>query len=131
VRAKLEEVVYDRALVTPGWVESVRQVANTRSCALRLVRFAKAAKRHSIAERLPALRLPTLLVWGMNDVVTPPEVAHRFNALIAESQLWLLARCGHVPMLERPEPFNRVVADWLEATRLARERPARLAGAGR
>jgi pimeloyl-ACP methyl ester carboxylesterase len=131
VRAKLEEVVYDRALVTPSWVESVRQVANTRSCALRLVRFAKAAKRHSIAERLPSLRLPTLLVWGMNDVVTPPDVGHRFNALIAGSQLWLLARCGHVPMLERPEPFNRVVADWLETTRLARERPARLAGAGR
>jgi hypothetical protein len=34
-------------------------------------------------------------------------------------------------MLERPEPFNQVVADWLELTRLARERPARLAGAGR
>lgn len=131
VRAKLEEVVYDRALVTPAWVESVREVANTRSCALRLVRFAKAAKRHSIADRLPALRLPTLLVWGMNDVVTPPDVGHRFNALIAASQLWLLARCGHVPMLERPVPFNRVVTDWLEATRLERERPARLAGAGR
>jgi pimeloyl-ACP methyl ester carboxylesterase len=54
-----------------------------------------------------------------------------FNALIAESQLWLLARCGHVPMLERPVPFNRVVADWLELTRLERERPVRLAGAGR
>lgn len=79
VRAKLEEVVYDRALVTPAWVESVREVANTRSCALRLVRFAKAAKRHSIADL----------------------------------------------------PFNRVVTDWLEATRLERERPARLAGAGR
>jgi 2-hydroxy-6-oxonona-2,4-dienedioate hydrolase len=131
VRAKLEEVVYDRALVTPSWVESVRQVANTRACALRLVRFAKAAKRDSIAERLPALRVPTLLVWGMNDVVTPPDVGRRFNALIAESRLWLLARCGHVPMLERPLPFNRVVADWLETTRLARERPARLAGAGR
>jgi pimeloyl-ACP methyl ester carboxylesterase len=109
----------------------VRQVANTRACALRLVRFAKAAKRDSIAERLPALRVPTLLVWGMNDVVTPPDVGRRFNALIAESRLWLLARCGHVPMLERPLPFNRVVADWLETTRLARERPARLAGAGR
>jgi 2-hydroxy-6-oxonona-2,4-dienedioate hydrolase len=131
VRAKLEEVVYDRALVTPGWVESVRQVANTRSCAIRLVRFAKAAKRDSIAERLPSLRLPTLLVWGMNDAVTPPDVGHRFNALIAASQLWFLARCGHVPMLERPGPFNRVVTDWLETTRLARERPTRLAGAGR
>ena len=85
VRAKLEEVVYDRALVTPGWVESVRETANTRACALRIVRFAKAAKRDCIAERLPGLRLPTLLVWGMNDAVTPPDVARRFNALIAES----------------------------------------------
>jgi len=131
VRAKLEEIVYDRALVTPGWVESVREIANTRACALRIVRFAKAAKRDSIAERLAALKLPALLVWGMNDAITPPDVARRFNALIAESQLWFLARCGHVPMVERPEPFNRVVSDWLEATRLARARPARLAGAAR
>ena len=130
VRAKLEEVVHDRALVTPGWVESVRQVANTRSCALRLVRFAKAAKRDSIAERLPALRLPTLLVWGMNDVVTPPDVGRRFNALIASSQLWLLPRCGHVPMLERPEPFNRVVEHWLEATRLRARAPRAADGSG-
>jgi len=129
VRAKLEEVVYDRALVTPGWVESVREAAHSPSCARRIVRFAKAARRDCVAGRLPGVRQPTLLVWGMNDAVTPPDVARRFNALIPDSQLWFLARCGHVPMVERPEPFNRVVSDWLEGTRLARERPARLAGA--
>jgi pimeloyl-ACP methyl ester carboxylesterase len=60
-----------------------------------------------------------------------PDVGRRFNVLIAESQVWFLARCGPVPMLERPVPFNRVVADWLEATRVERERPARRAGVAR
>lgn len=120
VRGKLEEVVHDPRLVTSEWVSSVTEMASTRAAALRVVRFAKAAKRDSMAERLPGVRVPALLVWGMNDTVTPPDVARRFNALIPGSQLWFLARCGHVPMVEQPVAFNRVVADWIETTRHAR-----------
>jgi pimeloyl-ACP methyl ester carboxylesterase len=128
VRAKMEEVFYRPDLVTPEWVESVRRTVTAPASALRVLRFARAAKRHSVEGRLEAIRVPTLLVWGRNDRITPPPVAERFRSLIADSELALLSACGHAPMLERPEVFAAVVAEWLSATRPRREARPALAG---
>jgi pimeloyl-ACP methyl ester carboxylesterase len=128
VRTKMEEVFYDRGLVTPAWVESVRQIVTSRPSGIRVVRLARAAKRQSVEERLGEVQPATLLVWGRDDRITPPEVAERFRALIPGAELWLLARCGHAPMLERPEAFNAIVAGWLEATRAQRERLSPVGG---
>ena len=113
VRQKMEEVVFDPQLVTPEWVESVRRVVTATPSALRVLRFARAAKRHNVEERLAEIAAPTLLVWGSEDRITPPEVAHRFHALLPDSRLTFLPRCGHAPMLEQAEAFSAAVAAWL------------------
>jgi pimeloyl-ACP methyl ester carboxylesterase len=128
VRAKMEEVVYDPLLITPAWVECVRQIVTTRATALRVLRFARAARRNGVGRRLPGLAAPALLIWGREDRITPPPVAERFLALLPDAELWLLARCGHAPMLERPRAFGRIAAAWLHATRGRREALARVAG---
>lgn len=73
--------------------------------------------------------MPTLLVWGKDDRITPPEIAERFRALLPEAELAFLANCGHAPMLEQPAVFNATVEDWLHETRATRR--AVVAGAGR
>lgn len=117
VRQKMEEIFFDPRLVTPEWVESVRRTVTTPASALRVLRFARAAKRHNIESRLPGIDAPALLVWGRDDRITPPEVAERFQALLPHSRLTFLSRCGHAPMLERPDAFNEAVAGWLLETR--------------
>jgi len=97
--------------------------------ALRLLRVAHAAKCRNVETLLPAVAAPTCLVWGEEDHITPPEVARRFQALIPQAELFLLPRCGHAPMLERPAAFNAVLAGWLLTTGLARESQPTLAGA--
>ncbi len=114
VREKMQEIFYDPALVTPQWVEEIRVLVTTPASALRVVYFARAAKRDRLEEHLPDIRVPTLLVWGEEDRVTPPDVARQFQALIPDSTLVFLPECGHVPMLERPDAFNGVVRGWLE-----------------
>ncbi len=131
VRARLEEVVADPALVTPAWVASIRDTVSAPWAARRVVRFARATRRHGLEPQLREIRVPTLLVWGREDRVTPPEVAERFLTLMPDARLSFLLRCGHVPMLERPDAFNDVVAGWLEATRARRERPIAVGGAAR
>jgi len=125
VRDKMQEVFYDPALVTPAWVESVRRILLTRAYALRLVHVARSAKRGNLEERLGGIRVPTLLVWGKDDRVTPVEVAERFRALIPEAELVTIANCGHAPMLEQPLMFNAIVEDWLIDSRARRDRSAR------
>ena len=127
VREKMEEVFYDARLVTPEWVESVRRMVTTPASALRVLRFARAAKRHNIEERLRNVAAPALLVWGREDRITPPEIAERFHRLLPESSLCFLPCCGHAPMLEQPDAFNELVAEWLVDTR-ARRLPALVGG---
>jgi pimeloyl-ACP methyl ester carboxylesterase len=110
----MQEIFYDPALVTPEWVEEIRVLVTTRASAQRVLYFARAAKRDRLEGRLPDIRVPTLLVWGAEDRVTPPEVAQQFHALIPDSTLVFLRRCGHVPMLERPDAFNATVRGWLQ-----------------
>jgi pimeloyl-ACP methyl ester carboxylesterase len=117
VRERMEEIFYDPSLVTPEWVESIRRIVTTRRTALRVLQVARAAKRHNLEERLSQVRVPTLLVWGKDDRITPSDVAERFHARIRGSQLVYLPNCGHAPMLERPEAFNAAVGDWLVETR--------------
>jgi len=120
VRERMEEIFYDPALVTPEWVESVRRIVTTRRTALRVLQVARAAKRDNVEERLSRMRVPTLLVWGKDDRITPTDVAERFHARIRGSQLVYLPNCGHAPMLERPEAFNAAVGEWLVETRARR-----------
>ena len=102
VRTKMEEVFYDPSLVTPEWVDAVSRIVTTRATALRVVQFARAAKRHNVEAELGRISVPTLLVWGKDDRITPPEVAERFHASIPDSELVFITNCGHAPMLERP-----------------------------
>jgi pimeloyl-ACP methyl ester carboxylesterase len=120
VREKMEEVFYDSALVTPAWVESVRQLLTTRASARRVLQVARSAKRSNLEARLGEIRVPALLVWGKDDRVTPPEVAERFRALLPDAELAFVANCGHAPMLEQPAAFNALVEDWLAETRARR-----------
>jgi len=130
VRTKMEEIFYDPALVTPSWVESVRRIVTTRASALRVLHFARAAKRDCLEDRLPQVEAPTLLVWGKEDRVTPVEVAERFHTLIPHSELVYITNCGHAPMLEHPATFGEIVEEWLRET-APRRRPATGAGGRR
>src|SRR5262245_20060552 len=120
VRERMEEIFYDPRLVTPEWVESIRRIVTTRRTAVRVLQAARAAKRHNVEERLSQIRVPTLLVWGKDDRITPTDVAERFHAHIRGSQVVYLPNCGHAPMLERPEAFNAAVGDWLVEMRARR-----------
>lgn len=128
VRERMEEIFYDPTLVTPEWVESIRRIVTTRHAALRVLRVARSAKRDNVEARLDDIRVPTLLVWGKDDRITPPEVAEQFHARIRGSQLMYLPNCGHAPMLEQPPAFEAAVSEWLVETRARRGRSARAIG---
>jgi len=128
LQRKLAETFHDPDLVTPARIERVRAIATDRGLVRRVLRLTASARRNSLAARLPAIGVPTLLVWGEDDRITPPAVARRFHALIPDSSLVLLGACGHEPMLERPEAFAAVVHGWLAATRARRRQAVEVGG---
>lgn len=54
------------------------------------------------ASRIPELKLPTLILWGARDRLTPLDHARRFHREIAGSRLAVFDDLGHIPQVEDP-----------------------------
>lgn len=70
------------------------------------------ARHANLDGLLRRISAPTLLVWGRDDQLVPVRTADTFDRLIADSRLVVLDETGHVPQLERPRAFNRLLLDF-------------------
>jgi pimeloyl-ACP methyl ester carboxylesterase len=113
IRERVAYTFYDPNVATKDLVDEVFETTRSIPKCMRIVAIAKSAQRHNMAEEIPNITSPTLLVWGLNDTITPPIVAHEFNRLIPNSQLKFIDKCCHAPMMEHPEKFNELVEDFL------------------
>jgi 2-hydroxy-6-oxonona-2,4-dienedioate hydrolase len=80
---------------------------------IKIIALAKSAIRNNLGEELSKITLPTLLVWGNNDTITPPHVGQEFNRLMPNSELYFIDKCGHAPMMEVPGEFNVILERFL------------------
>ena len=113
IKRKTEEVFYSPKVATKEIVDEVFETVNNRDKLVRTLSIAKSAIRHNMSSDLPNIKTPTLLIWGENDLVTPPEVAVEFNSLLPNSKLVWIKECGHAPMMEHPKEFNKILFNWL------------------
>ena len=109
---------YDPKVATKELIDEVFEVTSSIPKCMNIVQIAKSAQRNNVAKELGKIQVPTLLVWGLNDTITPPEVAHEFNRLIAASELHFVDKCCHAPMMEHPDRFNVLLRGWLERTEI-------------
>lgn len=65
-----------------------------------------------LRDALPAIAVPTLLLWGEQDRRSPLAVAREFESLIPDAKLVVIPNCGHMSNLERPEEFNEAIRDF-------------------
>jgi pimeloyl-ACP methyl ester carboxylesterase len=114
VREKVQYTFYDPAIATDELVNDVYKLVNDRHSVIRLLAMAKSAIRHNMKKDLHKMNMPVCLIWGKDDKITPPEVAIEFNELLPNAELHWLDKCGHAPMMERPEEFNTLLAAFLE-----------------
>jgi len=69
---------------------------------------------YSFRDRLPDIEVPTLIVWGRNDILIPVEDAYEFERLIgSNARLEVFDDTGHLAMLERPSRFNALLAGFI------------------
>lgn len=114
IKKKSEEVFYDPKVATKEIVDEVFETVNNRGKLIKTLAIAKSAIRHNMVKDLPNMYTPTCLIWGKNDSVTPPRVADEFHELLPDSDLYWIDKCGHAPMMEHPDEFNRLLNEWFE-----------------
>lgn len=113
IRKKTELTFYDPAVATEELVNEVFEITNNRIKVIKIIALAKSAIRNNLGEELNQIKQPTLLVWGQNDTITPPFVAEEFHKLIPNSDLHFIDKCGHAPMMEVPQAFNKILEEFL------------------
>ena len=114
IKKKTEVTFYDPKTATKELVDEVFSITNSNSKVLRIIAMAKSAQRHNMTKDITRITVPTCLIWGLNDTITPPHVAHEFNRLIKGSVLHFVDKCSHAPMMEQPEVFNKYLNKFLE-----------------
>ncbi len=113
IKERVQYTFYDPNTVSDEYVDEVFNLTKSIPKCLNIVAIAKSAQRHNMAKDLPKIKVPTLLIWGLNDTITPPLVAHDFNRLIPNSTLRFIDYCCHAPMMEAPEKFNKILKAFL------------------
>lgn len=114
IRNKTALTFYDPTMATDELVDEVFEITNNRLKVIKIITLAKSAIRSNLGEELSQIKQPTCLIWGNNDIITPPFVGKEFNKLIPNSELHLVDKCGHAPMMEVPVEFNKILSGFLD-----------------
>jgi pimeloyl-ACP methyl ester carboxylesterase len=109
VEQGFRDVWGDPNKVTPEMVErSIELTQREGNRRALLARFHQYRGGGSLAQRIPELKLPTLIIWGGRDRLIPPDNAERFHRDIAGSTLVIFDDLGHAP--EEEDPARTVAA---------------------
>lgn len=114
IRERAAVTFHDPVHVTDELVDEMYALVNDRPRAIRLIKMARSSKDATVTDRLSSIQTPTLLIWGRDDEITPPDVAHEFEQHLPDVRLHFIDQCGHAPMLEHPDAFNTYMRAFLD-----------------
>lgn len=112
---KIGELFYDQSKMNPADVDRAHGVLSQRAQARAMVRLSRSARRNHLGDLIHRITAPTLIIWGRQDIVTPPEACEQFARDITNSRVAWLEECGHAPMIERPDEFAAVLTEYLRS----------------
>lgn len=98
----------------PKVAQKLKQIMLASSAAGAVAALAAMRDRPDSTGVLAALEVPVLIVHGEADGVIPPSEAQAMAAAQPAAQLTLIADAGHLPNLEQPQAFNRILTEFLE-----------------
>lgn len=79
-----------------------------------LVDQVQASDDFRLNEKAQLIRVPSLIVWGKQDTLTPLAYAEKFNTQLANSKLVVVDQAGHYPQFEQPEKVQSEIRQFLE-----------------
>lgn len=106
-------------LIHPDRLEDAALTATVMDMAAHVGQDAFVRQQTAILTRadsrpsLGAIAVPTLVLAGRQDALTPPEVAEEMAAAIPSARLVVIEDCGHLSTLERPQAVTALMRDWL------------------
>jgi 2-hydroxy-6-oxonona-2,4-dienedioate hydrolase len=113
IDSRVKDAFFKRELATPSVVKKIHATVNMSSNELYIQSLSKSSRETDLSQFLHRLNLPVLLIWGLEDKITPPEVALQFHDRLRAGTLKFVHECGHLPMIEKPEIYLQHVLYFL------------------
>ncbi len=114
VKTKTEYTFYNPNTASKELVDEVFEIVNNREKAIRVLYIARSAIRHNVKDQLHTIHIPVNLIWGREDKITPLFAGEEFHKLLPNSTLHVIDQCAHVPMMEHPETFDKLLLEFLK-----------------
>lgn len=118
---KIGELFYDKSKMDPHDVDRAFELLNERGGARAMVKLSKSARRDNMTDDLADILQRTLLIWGKEDIVTPPSAGQGFKELMPNASLHWLDDCGHAPMIESPIGFGDAMHKFFDELEIDRQ----------
>jgi pimeloyl-ACP methyl ester carboxylesterase len=110
-------VFFDKSRVTEKFVREsweMKMKANNGFTERSIWRSPKLTSE-VVKDRIEAIAVPTLVVWGGNDELVPLEQGRAYAAGIRGAKLVVVPECGHGPAIEKPREFLDAVIPFIDA----------------
>lgn len=95
------------------WVAAIKNIIISTPVETVIDTLTALAERSETCSSLSAIDIPTLILCGSEDKVTPVAQSEHLHREIANSSLHIIENAGHLPNLEQPDEFNRLVLNFI------------------
>lgn len=114
VSEKVKSGFYNDELVTGNLVTRVFETVQQPSRRYVIENLVRSTSQNDVRTFLSAIRFPVLLLWGIDDKITPLYTAYHFLDMLPDAELHTMKECGHLPMIEQGELFNEYLKSFLK-----------------
>lgn len=108
-----EKMFFDRSVIPEELIEQSLAAVSDRHRQMNIIRYLIAIRQYDIKRCLSGVLCDLLMIWGENDMIAPVEAWEHHLHLIARGSLHKVPRCGHSPMIEKPDDFNSILSRFL------------------
>jgi 2-hydroxy-6-oxonona-2,4-dienedioate hydrolase len=109
---KVRSAFYNSYLAGPALVNEIYRAIEDDSTRASIENLMRSSWNTSVESMLNKLDHRVMLLWGLEDKITPPAITFHFHDFLKNSEIRFIEKCGHLPMVEEPERFVNHLASF-------------------
>lgn len=94
-------------------VEKIKEIIRANSSSAICAALLALSGRTDTTPALPSINVPTLILVGEHDALTPPVASQEMHNKIVNSEIHVIPNAGHLSNLENPDEFNKYMLSFL------------------
>lgn len=105
VGERVRSAFYNQELASRALVTDIHKTIGEQSVRTSIESLIRTSAEDSIESMLNRIDHRVMLLWGLEDKITPPGVTFHYHDFLQNSEIRFIEKCGHLPMVEEPEKF--------------------------